>query len=132
MTCYSLDLRQKVVQAHQEGKLSIRKLAQQFRIAPATVQKYLKQYRQTQDLTPQKLGTRKVGILENYKDFVLSMVESYPDWTLQQYTEYLAEQCDVDVSLSTLCRFLNKQGLTLKKKPIGARHRPRNQLKHRD
>ena len=116
MTCYSLDLRYKVVQAYAQGKLSIRKLAQQFVISPATVQKYLKQYREKQDLTPQKLGTRKVGILESHKEFILDMVASHPDWTLQEYIEFLADQRDIDASPSTLCRFLKKEGLTLKKK----------------
>jgi transposase len=132
MTCYSIDIRYKVVQAYHQGKLSIRKLAEQFMISPATVQKFLKQYRETQDLTPQKLGTHRESKLESQKEFILQMVELHPDWTLQQYCEYLAEQRNVDASLSTLCRFLKKENLTLKKKLTGARRLPQKKDKISD
>jgi transposase len=115
MSCYSLDLRQKVVSAYLQGKTSIRKLAQQFTMSPATIHKFIKQYQETQDLTPQKPGTKKSSKLEEHREFIMKMVESHADWTLQQYSDYLAEHCHVDASLSILCRFFQKEKLTLKK-----------------
>lgn len=54
MEPYSLDFRQKVVTAYKLGKGSIRQLAEQFMLSPATVHSYIKQYRETQELTPKK------------------------------------------------------------------------------
>jgi transposase len=44
---YSIDLRQKVVTAYKLGKGSIRQLAEQFIISPATVYSYIKKDRET-------------------------------------------------------------------------------------
>ena len=56
MKAYSLDLRQKLVDAYYkepepgEKKISQRKLAERFGVAPSFVQKILKQYRETGDI----------------------------------------------------------------------------------
>jgi len=43
------------------------------------------------------------------------MAEQYSDWTLWQYCEKIAEKAGLSVSTGSLCRFLAKQELTLKK-----------------
>jgi transposase len=55
---YSIDLRQKVVTAYKLGFGSIRQLAEQFMISPATVYSYIKKDREAQDLTPKKTGSK--------------------------------------------------------------------------
>ncbi|GAB4218009.1 MAG: hypothetical protein OHK0012_24930 [Synechococcales cyanobacterium] len=89
MGAYSLDIRRKVVVAYQLGNTSIRQLAKQFTMSTTTVQKLLRQYRETQDLTPQKPGTKMVNKLEEHRDSLLEMVAAHPDWTLVQYCEHL-------------------------------------------
>jgi transposase len=64
-------LRQKVVSAYLQGKTSIRKLAQQFMMSPATIHKFIKQYQETQDLTAQKPGTKKISKLEEHREFII-------------------------------------------------------------
>ena len=115
MGSYSLDFRQKVVTAYKLGKGSIRQLAEQFMLSPATVHSYIKQYRETQELTPKKPGRKRPGKLEAYRDFIVKMVKSHPDWTVRQYREHLLNEQDVYVSLGGICEFLQKEGLTLKK-----------------
>jgi transposase len=90
-------------------------------MSPATIHKFIKQYQETQDLTAQKPGTKKSSKLEEHRELIMKMVESHADWTLQQYSDYLAEHCHVDASLSILCRFLQKEKLTLKKRVIAAK-----------
>lgn len=113
---YSTDLRQKVVTAYQLGKGSVRKLAEQFMISPATVHSYIKQYRETQDLTPKKPGPKRPGKLEAHRELIIQMVEDNPDWTVRQYREYLLTEHNISVSVGGMCEFLKKEGLTLKKK----------------
>ena len=121
MTCYSVDLRRKVVEAYFQGGNSIRKVAKLFSMSKDTVQSYIKKYRETQDLTPLKPGTKKVSKLEEHRDFILNMVQQHPDWTLNQYCDYLAEHRNVDASGSIMSRFLQKEEITLKKRPIAVR-----------
>jgi len=121
MGAYSLDIRRKVVAAYQDGKISIREVAKRFTMSTTTVQKLLRQYRETQDLTPKKTGTKKVSKLTEHREFIVKMVMTYPDWTLTQYCESLRQHQGVDASLSIMSRFLRREGLTLKKRPTGVR-----------
>lgn len=43
------------------------------------------------------------------------MVETHQDYTLAEYCEYWQDETGVRVSESTMCRFLQKQQLTVKK-----------------
>jgi transposase len=54
MKAYSLDLRQKIVDAYAEGNLSQRQVAKQFRVALSFVEKLLKHQRETGDIAPKK------------------------------------------------------------------------------
>lgn len=47
---------------------------------------------------------------------IAAMVELYPDATLLEYCEYWGETYNHWVSTSTMCRALQKQKLTLKKR----------------
>lgn len=121
MTCYSIDFRQKLVEAYQSGKSSIRAVAKQFLVSPDTVQRLLKQQRLTGDLKPQKCGSRQKSVLSQHQAVALEVVEAHPDWTLWQYCESLREQLGVNISTSMMARFCQEHHLTLKKKRIGAR-----------
>ncbi|NJL98470.1 MAG: IS630 family transposase [Synechococcaceae cyanobacterium SM2_3_2] len=116
MSHYSLDIRRKVITAYHLGNTSIRKLAHQVTTSPVTIQKYLNQYRDTQDLTPLKPGPTKPGKLFLHRDFIVQMVEDYPDWTLRQYCDYLLKHLEIYSSIGGMCQFLKKEKLTLKKK----------------
>ncbi len=132
MSRYSLDIRRKVVTAYQLGNTSIRKLAQQFMMSPVTVQKYLNQYRDTQDLTPLKPGPNKPGKLVPHRDFITQMVADHPDWTLRHYCDHLLEHRQTYSSIGGMCQFLQKENLTFKKKPVGGRKSPGKQVGNQD
>ena len=89
MSRYSLDFRRKVVTAYELGFGSIRQLADQFMISPATVHSYIKISRETQDITPKKPGPNRPVKREHHRDFIVQMVKNYPDWTVRQYREHL-------------------------------------------
>ncbi|NJL98101.1 MAG: hypothetical protein HC924_04400 [Synechococcaceae cyanobacterium SM2_3_2] len=78
MSYYSLDIRRKVATAYHLGNTSIRKLAHQFTMSPVTIQKYLNQYRDTQDLTPLKPGPTKPGKLFLHRDFIVQWWKTIP------------------------------------------------------
>jgi transposase len=115
MTCYSNDIRKKIVEAYEQGKGSIRGLAQRFLVSPDTVRRLIKQYRQTGDISPKKCGSPKKSVLAEHEEIALNVVEEHPDWTLWQYCETLREELGVNVSTSMMGRFCQQHQLTLKK-----------------
>lgn len=120
MKPYSIDLREKVVKAYEQGNTSIRKLATRFDVSKAFVQRLLKQKQTKGHVQPQKQGGSLKSKLHGYSTQVTQMVEKYPDATLSEYCEYWGETHHQWVSTSTMCRTLKRQKLTLKKKHYAA------------
>ena len=120
MKPYSVDLREKVVNAYQSENISVRKLAVNFGVGKAFVQKMLRQYREKGPVNPAKQGTRKKAVLSDSSTQLVALVEQYPDATLAEYCEYWLESQGQLVSSSMMCRELHKLNLTRKKKRLGA------------
>jgi transposase len=116
MKAYSLDLRQKIIDVHKAGNITQRKLAAQFKVALSFIQKLLKQYRATGDIsakvrkvqTPTKLNCKQLEILEE-------LVEANNDATLEELRQLLHEKTGVLIGRSTVDRMLKKINITHKK-----------------
>ncbi|NQE38564.1 hypothetical protein E5S67_06349 [Microcoleus sp. IPMA8] len=116
MRAYSLDLRQKIVDAYAEGNLSQRQLPKQFRVALSFVQKLFKQQPQTGSIapkqrtqqTPTKLNAQQLAVLGQ-------LVEDNNDATLAELCHLLEQKTQVRIGRSTLDRMLRKLNTTLKK-----------------
>jgi transposase len=54
--------------------------------------------------------------LDKHKIELAQMVEKYPDATLSEYCEYWGQTYDKWVSASAMCRALQRQNLTQKKR----------------
>jgi transposase len=67
---------------------TIREVAKRFMVTKRTVHRLVQQYKQTQDLTPKKVGTKRVGILEQNKVAILAIVEEYPDTVFSEILGY--------------------------------------------
>ena len=117
MKAYSIDLRQKIIDVYNEGNISQRQLAKQFRVALSFIQKLLKQYRQTGNIapkirtqqTPTKLKPKELKVLQE-------LVNSNNDATLEELRHQLASKTGVLIGRSTVDRMLRRLNLTLKKK----------------
>lgn len=116
MRPYSIDFREKVVKAYEQGNTSIRKLATRFDVSKAFVQKLLKQKKLKGHVQPEKQGGGMKSELHEYSTQLAEMVERRPDATLAEYCEYWGETYKQWLSTSTMCRALKKQQLTLKKR----------------
>ena len=119
---YSLDLRQKVVEAYAEGDISQRKLAEQFGVATSFVQKLLKQVRETGSLapkvrtsqTPTKLNSEQLEVLRQ-------LVAEDNDATLEELWQRLYQRTQVLISVSTTDRMLrHKLNITVKKNTLSS------------
>ena len=104
MKPYSIDFREKVVKAYEQGNISIRKLASRFDVSKAFVQRLLKQKKIKGHVQPQKQGGSIKSELDGYETQLTQMVEKYPDATLSEYCEYWGNTYDKWVSTSTVRR----------------------------
>jgi transposase-like protein len=81
MKSYSIDLREKIVNAYERGGTSVRKVAVQFGVAKSYVQKLLQLKKTQGHLEPKKPGGTMRGKLDDYGRELSEMVKSYPDAT---------------------------------------------------
>jgi len=130
MKPYSIDFREKVVKAYEQGNTSIRKLATRFDVSKAFVQRLLKQKKIKGHVQPGKQGGTMKSELDGYSSQLAEMVEKYPDATLSEYCEYWGESHNQWVSTSTMCRTLQRQQLKLKKRRYAALKRRHKESKN--
>ncbi|BAZ23723.1 transposase [Kalymmatonema gypsitolerans NIES-4073] len=120
MKAYSIDLRSKIIKAYEQGDTSVRKVADRFGVAKSFVQKLLWMKKTQGHVEPRQQGGVMKGELDEYETQLAAMVEQYPDATLLEYCEYWGTTYNHWVSTSTMCRALQKQKLTLKKRRYAA------------
>ena len=117
MQPYSLDLRQKIIEVYEQEKISIRKVAQRFRVAKSFVQKLLKQHQQTGDIKPKRQGGNSPPKVQGADLLTLTeIIEKNNDATLEELCELLEEQTGIKVSRATMGRISQNLDYTFKKK----------------
>jgi transposase len=126
MTAYSIEFRKKIVKAYEQGDTSVRKGATRFDVSKAFVQKILKQKQTTGHVQPKKQGGSLKSVLNSRRTELTQMVEKYPDSTLSEY--WLMNYKEA-VSPSIMCRELQKQNLTRKKRPYAVVSLPLKECK---
>ncbi len=117
MKAYSSDLRQKVIDAHNNQEGSQRKLATRFSVSLSFVQSLLKRYRSSGTVesknhgggNPAKLNSEQVAM-------VATLVEEDNDATLVELCSRLELHSGVRISRATMGRITQKLNLTRKKK----------------
>lgn len=113
---YSQDLRDRVIDAALGG-LPARQAAAQFRIGLATAIRWVHRARQTGDRTAGRQGQPRRSKLDPHRDYILGLVEATPDMTISEMLDKLAAERDVYAARATLWTFLDRCGLTFKKRP---------------
>jgi transposase len=114
MKPYSVDLREKIVSAIENGESSFRKTAQRFSVSKSCVQKWVAQKRAQGHVLPRKQGG-SVSAVMSHKPQLLAIVEQQPDATLAEYCERLFDETGLWVSQSTMCRLFQRLNLPRKK-----------------
>ncbi len=117
MQPYSIDFRQKIIEVYEQEKISIRNLAQRFRVAKSFIQKLLKQYQQTGDIKPKRQGGNSPPKVQGADLVTLTeIIENNNDATLEELCELLKEQTGIEVSRATMGRISQYLNYTFKKK----------------
>jgi transposase len=122
MRAYSLDLRVRVMKAYDEGKWTVRQIAERFKVGEWWIYKLKRQRRAGVGLAarkgkvgqPRRLGPEEINRLTQY-------VDKHPDATLEQIHEKVAAAC----TSVTIHNTLRRLGYRFKKNAAGQRTRSR-------
>ena len=109
---YSQDLRDRVIDAG----TSARAAAERFGIGVATAVVWVRRAREG-ELSARKQGQPRRSKLDPHRDYLLGLIEAEPDITIAEMRERLRNETDVSASAGTIWCFLDRAGLTFKKRP---------------
>jgi transposase len=119
---YSLDLRERVAAAI-EGGASTAEAAARFSIGKATAGAWMRLKRATGSLAPPKQGKPKGSVLDAHAAFILGLIEETPDITLEEIAGRLSKERSVKVVHTAVWKFLDRRGMTHKKRPLMLQNR---------
>ena len=112
----SMDIRKKVMKVI-AGGISCRQAAARFDIGPATAVRWAKCVETTGEVAPLKMGgDRRSRRIEAHADFILAQIAESPDMTIMELREKIRERHGVGFGYGTVWRFLERHGITRKKK----------------
>lgn len=115
MKPYSVDLRQRVVQALQGGQTQPA-VAKRFDLSLSSVQRYARKWREKEDLTPKSIPGRARLLTPVQQQELGALVQARADWTLQSLTHAWQQHSGQSVSLATMHRCLQRAGYSYKKR----------------
>jgi transposase len=115
-TCYSVDLRQRVVEAVASGA-SRHEAAELFGIAVSTAIKWCQRWRDTHSVAPRPRGG-STSPLDEHTALILGLVKEEPDSTFMELVAVLRKR-RIRTSRTALWRFFKRHDITLKKKSAG-------------
>jgi transposase len=111
---YADDLRLVVIRLIEEGHTRP-EVAELCGISLSSVGRYIRRYRATGGVSPDKFGGYKDYALAKYAERIRRWIAKRPDLTLLELRARLAE-VGVNVAASSVFRFLRHLGLTFKKR----------------
>jgi len=115
---YSGDLRERVIEAVEAGA-SRREAGERFEISASSSVRWLQRWHENGSAEPKPRGG-SVSPLEEFAAQILALIAEQPDLTLVETVAELRRR-RIRTSRSSLWRFLDRHGITLKKKPASHR-----------
>lgn len=116
MAAYSIDLRQKILQAYERRRGSQRALADVFGVSLSFIEKVRRRSRTIGAVGPNPhAGGQKPRLHAATQACVRQRVREHPDATLAEFCAHVADTTGVRVSLATMCRTVQRWDLPRKK-----------------
>jgi len=119
MAPYSMDLRERVVQAWDESG-DADEVAATFAVSRAWVHRLVQRRRETGSLAPRTQTTFRSRVLAGQEQRLAALIAARPDATLAE----LRDDLPTTAALSTLWREIDRLGLTVKKNRTRGRTAP--------
>lgn len=111
----SRDLRDRIVRAVANGS-SIRQAAARFEVSPSAAVKLMRRVRESGSAAPARFGGYRRPVLDPHEGLIRSLLTAQPDITLAELKAELARHGVVVGAVSTIHRWLHRQGLSRKKR----------------
>ena len=126
MKAYSVDLREKVLRAVDQGypRNEIIKL---LGVSRATIKRYLKQRRETGTISVRPIPGRNSKKFAPLQAGLVAQLQAYPDATLETHCQIWEHEHGLRVSPTTMGRAIRRVGWTRKKRrwvPLNATKKP--------
>lgn len=116
MKVYPNELRQRVLEAYQNGEGSRRKLAKRFKVSFHLVFQLIKRFRETGQVAPKPAGGGNYSaITAEGQKLIRPLLAPQSDLTLSQWCSLDQERMGIQVSLSAMARAWQRMGITRKK-----------------
>jgi transposase len=117
MKPFSEDLRQRIVQVYEENTWSYEAVAARFQVSVSSVRRFVRQWRQTGHLTPAPSGggqPQKLG--GEAQQWLLDVANNQVDVSQDELRQEVKAHTGMAVSQPTICRILQRAGITRKKR----------------
>ena len=114
MKAYSLDLRERVLRAVDQGEPRA-EMVRMLGVSAATIKRYLKQRRETGHVRPKAIPGRPARKAAALQVGLLAQLEAYPDASLERHCQIWQDEHGMRVSTSTMSRLIEQVGWTRKK-----------------
>jgi transposase len=127
---YSQDLRAKIFEFYENNSFTQAEVAEQFGINISTFKRILKKYREDGTFEIKPYSNGRPPTIGN-KDIILieKFVLKTKDATLEEIRQYYLRKTQIEVSIPTIFRLLNKLDLRRKKKSNYAQEQERDDIK---
>lgn len=112
---YAQDLRDRVIANVEDGQRTTA-CARLMRVSVAYVSKVMGRKRSTGETTARAMGRGPAPKLAAYEAVLRERVAAEPDETLEELCSWLSSAHDVTISVSVMCRALQRFGLPRKKR----------------
>lgn len=122
---YSTDLRRRIVQAVAEG-VPKKHVAAMFKVSVSTINRYLKQARETGRLEPKRMKGRTPSIGPEDRDALAAQLKAHPQATLKEHCRLWTQAggtCVSEATMSRAIRRLRLRELRLTEKRRSVAHR---------
>ena len=110
---YSMDLRERVLAALMAGQ-GRGAVARRFEISISSVGRYIRRFRETGTLAPDKFGGHKRHALADEEERLRDWIKERPDMTLAEIKDRLHES-GIEVGQTAISNFLRHLNLSYKK-----------------
>lgn len=115
MKAYSMDLREKVLRAVDQG-YAREEIVQVLGVSQATIKRYLKQRRETGDVAPKAIPGRPPRKLGPLQAELVAQLRAHNDLGLEDQCLLWEQSHGVRVSTATMSRAIKRVGWTRKKR----------------
>jgi transposase len=116
MKAYSLDLRERILKACDEGATEV-EAAARFGVSQDTVQRYKRRRRETGSVAATPCKGRSPKIKQEQSEALRELVASKTNWTLDSLSDAWHKKTGVKLAITTLSATCQRLKITFKKDP---------------